>query len=192
MVLGDTDQNRAQTMSPKTEEATELELARTWHQTFPTDDGIFARHSSALALVETESQLNVYLTEDRTKVIVEEQHDRGVRRFVADRLVVMSMRVSLATGRLPYRFVMPDEHPETALAVALQREDVHTENAAWGPQLIDLNGEQARRIRSIFSGPAAFLIVESGNEQPLVYSGSRSDFDLGGLFHGDKYLTRLI
>lgn len=173
------------------EDTASLPQVTSWWQTFPTADGIFARHDSALSLVEHRSMVSIHHLGDPKNVLIGEKHDEGYRRLVAEKAAVLPMIDALSSGRLPYRFIIPNGDPSAELAAALQLGSLNTEALRWGPQMVQLEGERVRRIRSLIDGDQVFVISEDARLATVVYGGSRSELLSFGLLRHEEALERL-
>jgi hypothetical protein len=179
-------------MAPNYEDdISRLPQISSWQQIFPTTDGIFARHDSPRSLVEYRSTVSIHHSDDPKNVLIAEKHDNWYRRIIAEKVVVLPMIDALSSGRLPYRFILPNGDPSTELAAALQLDELKTEELRWGPQLIQLESERVRRIRSVIDGDKVFVIVEEGNLQTVVYGGTRAELSAFGLLRHAEALEKL-
>ena len=179
-------------MSPSYEDdITSLHILAAWEQVFPTEDGIFAQIGSAPALAPHRSRVTVYADDDRAQVIIGEKHDTGYRRLIAERSAVLPMVDALSSGRLPYRFMVPNGDAPDELAKALQIDSLADRTLRWGPQLLQIKSTVVRRLRAVVSDTEAFVIVEAERATTVVYGGARADLARFGLLRHDQILDRL-
>lgn len=168
-----------------------LPVITAWGQTFPTADGIFAQADSPAALTEHRSRVSVHALTDPKLVVIGEKHDTGYRRLIAERGAVLPMVDALTSGRLPYRFMTPNGDATVELARAMHVEALADGEYRWGAQLIQLEGNNVRRLRCILAGLQVFVIVEGAHSQPVVFGGSRVDLIPFGILRHDEVLDQL-